>query len=242
MVTREPHGVVAGILPFNWPPIHCGGKAAPALAAGNTMIIKPGEQAPLTVMRVVEILQTVLPEGVLQALPSIGPEVPQTLAADPLVKMISLTGSTAAGRAVAKSVAPALKPLTLELGGKNAFIVFEDADMEQAVRDALEGAFFNKGEACTASSRLLIHTKIYEEFVRRLAAGVRKLKVGNSMDVSTHVGPVVSAAQQEKVNEYIRLGESEGAKIVAQADLPDDTECKDGFFVRPTLLRMLRGP
>lgn len=141
-VFHEPYGVCAGILPFNWPPIHTGGKLAPALAAGNTMILKPGEQAPLTVMKMVEIIQSVLPPNVVQLVPGLGPEVPQALITNPLVKMVSFTGSTAAGAAAAKTAANSITPVVLELGGKNAFIVFEDANFDHAVRDALEGAFF----------------------------------------------------------------------------------------------------
>ncbi|KAH7419191.1 dehydrogenase [Cadophora sp. MPI-SDFR-AT-0126] len=234
-VVREPLGVVAGILPFNWPPIHTGGKIAPAIAVGNTIILKPGEQAPLTVMRIVEILQTVLPPNVVQTVPSAGPEIPQLLATHPLIKKISLTGSTAAGAAAAKSAASHVIPSTLELGGKNAFLIFEDADLDRAVADALEGAFFNKGEACTAASRLLVHRSIHDVFVERLGKVVSKLVVGNGMSKETHVGPSVSRAQQERVLNYIEIGNAEGAKIAAQASLPSDPACKDGYFVPPTL-------
>ncbi|KAF1348959.1 dehydrogenase [Delphinella strobiligena] len=234
-VVYEPRGVCAGILPFNWPPIHTGGKLAPSLAAGNTMILKPGEQAPLTVYRIVEILQTVLPQDVVQIVPGLGPEVPQALITHPLVKMVSFTGSTAAGAAVAKTAAESITPVVLELGGKNAFIVFEDADFDQAVRDALDGAFFNKGEACTATSRLLVQRGIYDRFVEKLAAGVRKIRAGNGLDPKTHVGPCVSKAQQKRVLDYIELGEKEGARVAAQAELPEEEELKNGFFAPVTL-------
>ena len=234
-VFYEPHGVCCGILPFNWPPIHTGGKLAPALAAGNTMILKPGEQAPLTVLRIVEILQSVLPKDVVQIVPGLGPEVPQALITHPLVQMVSFTGSTAAGKAVAKTAADSITPVVLELGGKNAFIVFEDANFDHAVRDAIEGAFFNKGEACTASSRLLVQQSIYDRFVEKLAAGVKQLKQGNGLDPKTHVGPQVSKAQQKRVLDYIEIGKKEGARLAAQAALPDDPECQDGFFAPVTL-------
>lgn len=234
-VVHEPYGVCCGILPFNWPPIHTGGKLAPALAAGNTMILKPGEQAPLTVIRTVEILQGILPENVVQFVPGLGPEVPQALINSPLVKMVSFTGSTAAGAAVAKTAAATLTKTVLELGGKNAMIVFDDADMDQAVRDALGGAFFNKGEACTATSRLLIQRSIYSQFVEALAAGVKKIKAGNGLKPDVHVGPQVSKAQQKRVLEYIELGKQEGARLAAQAQLPSDPECKSGFFAPATL-------
>ena len=234
-VFHEPYGVCCGILPFNWPPIHTGGKLAPALAAGNTMILKPGEQAPLTVIRMVEIVQSVLPKDVVQLVPGLGAEVPQALITHPLVKMVSFTGSTAAGAAAAKTASASITPVVLELGGKNAFIVFDDADFDHAVRDAIEGAFFNKGEACTASSRLLVQRGIYDKFVEKLASGVKQIKAGNGMDPKTHVGPQVSRAQQKRVMDYIDLGKKEGARVAAQARLPLNPECKDGFFAPATL-------
>ncbi|MCJ1291613.1 Aldehyde dehydrogenase mpl4 [Xylographa carneopallida] len=231
----EPHGVVAGILPFNWPPVHAGGKLAPALAAGNCMILKPGEQAPLTVMRIVEILSTVFPPDVVQAVPGVGPEVPKALIGHPLVKMVSLTGSTASGIKAAALAAETVTPTVLELGGKNAIVVFEDADMERAVRDTVDGAFFNKGEACTASSRILVQKDIYEPFCTKLAAVVRRIKTGDGMDKSTHVGPVVSKTRQEEVLRYIELGQQEGATLAAQGALPPSPHTAKGYFVPPTL-------
>ena len=239
-VMREPHGVCAGILPFNWPPIHTGGKTAPAIATGNTIILKPGEQAPLTVMRIVELLQTVLPEGVVQAVPGLGPLVPQALCTSPTVKMVSFTGSTKSGAAVAKSCSAQVKPLALELGGKNAIVVFDDADLDKAVRKALEGAFFNKGEACTASSRLLVQEKVYSKFVDALVAGVKNLQFGNGMKKETHVGPCVTAAQARRVREYIEIGKKEGAEVAFAGELPKDPECKEGFFVEPVVFKNVK--
>lgn len=199
------------------------------------MILKPGEQAPLTVIRIAEILESVLPKDVVQIVPGLGAEVPQALITHPLVKMVSFTGSTASGAATAKTASASIKPVVLELGGKNAFIVFEDADFDGAVRDALEGAFFNKGEACTASSRILVQRSIYDKFVEKLAAGVNKIRAGNGLDPRTHVGPQVSRAQQKRIYDYIALGEKEGARIAAQVDVPSDPELKDGFFAPITL-------
>lgn len=189
----------------------------------------------MTVFRIIEILQTILPKDVVQIVPGLGPEVPQALVTHPLVKMVSFTGSTAAGAAVAKTASSTVTPVVLELGGKNAFIVFEDADFDSAVRDSLDGAFFNKGEACTATSRILVQQGIYDKFVERLGAGVRKIRAGNGLNPDTHIGPCVSAAQQKKVLDYIELGKKEGARLVAQAPLSLDDEHKDGFFTPPTL-------
>lgn len=189
----------------------------------------------MTVIRIVEILEPILPKDVLQVVPGVGPEVPQALIAHPLVKKVSFTGSTGAGAAVARTAADTITPVALELGGKNSLTVFDDADFDAAVRTALEGAFFNKGEACTASSRILVQRGIHDKFVEKLAAGVRKIKMGNGLDPATHVGPQVSKAAQQRLLEYIDLGVKEGAKIAAQAELPSDPECKDGFFIPATL-------
>ncbi|KAF3058461.1 Aldehyde dehydrogenase [Daldinia childiae] len=194
-VIHEPFGVCVGILPFNWPPIFAGSKPAPALAAGNTFILKPGEQAL---------------DG-------------------------ASNRSTAAGAAVARTAADSITPVALELGGKNAMTIFEDADFDAAVRTALEGAFFNKGEACTASSRILVQRGIYDKFVEKLAVGVKKIKMGNGLDPTTHVGPQISKVAQQRLLDYITLGVKEGARIAAQAELPSDPECKDGFFIPATL-------
>jgi acyl-CoA reductase-like NAD-dependent aldehyde dehydrogenase len=236
-VVIEPFGVVGGIIPFNWPPIHTGGKAAPALAAGNTVVLKPGEQAPLTVMRIVELLQGVLPPDVLHVVPGHGKVAGEALAAHPLVRMLSLTGSPQTGTAVLKTAAANWTPALMELGGKNAFIVFEDADLDRAVRDAIEGGYFNQGEACTAASRFLVHTSVYEMFVERLSAGVRKLKVGDGAVQGTHVGPLVTKAHQQRVLDYIRIGREEGAVVAAEAAIPQSGALANGFFVPPTLFR-----
>lgn len=235
-VVHEPYGVVVGILPFNWPPIHVGGKSAPALAAGNTVIIKPGEQAPLTVMRIIEIVQEVLPPGVIQGIPAAGNTVPAALAAHPDVRKISFTGSTRGGAAVSKIAADNITHMSLELGGKNSLIIFDDADIDLAVRSAVDGGYFNQGEACTASSRILVQRGVHDEVVAKMAAAIRRLKVGHGADEATHVGPLITRAHQQKVLDYLSIGVAEGAKIEAQAPLPKDPALQKGFFVPPTLL------
>ena len=152
-VVQEPFGVVGGIIPFNWPPIHTGGKVAPALAAGNTVVLKPSEQAPLTIMRIVELLNTVLPPDVLHAVAGLGPSTGQALVSHPLVRMVSFTGSTGTGIAVAKAAAENVTPVTLELGGKNALVVFDDADLDRAVGDALDAGYFNTMTSVTIGRR-----------------------------------------------------------------------------------------
>ena len=230
----EPYGVVAGIVPFNWPPLHIAGKAAPALAVGNAVVIKPPEHAPLTILRIADLVQSVLPDDVLHVVPG-GPEVGAALVAHPLVRKIAFTGSTEAGREVARAAAENLTPALLELGGKNPLLVFEDADLDPAVVGAIEGGFFNKGEACTASSRLLVHRAVHDELVARLAAAVERIRVGDGSNDGTHVGPMITSAHQQRVLDYIAIGVAEGAEIVAQAPLPTPPRLADGYFVPPTV-------
>jgi acyl-CoA reductase-like NAD-dependent aldehyde dehydrogenase len=239
-VWLEPYGVVAGILPFNWPPIHAAGKAAPALAVGNTVVLKPGEQAPLTVLRIVELLQKVLPEDVLHAVPGHGPVTGKALASHPLVRRISFTGSTATGAAVLGLAAENLTPTFVELGGKNPLLIFEDADLDAAVLGAIEGAFYNQGEACTAASRILAHRSLHDEVVERLVEAVGRIRLGDGAEPATQMGPLVTRQQQARVLEYIELGKEEGAVIAAQGKLPTDARLKDGFFVAPTLFTGVR--
>lgn len=234
MTVREPYGVVAGIIPFNWPPIHTGAKIAPALATGNTIVVKPGEQAPLTIMRIVELINEVLPPDLVHLVAGAG-STGHALTAHPLVRKISFTGAPTTGTAILKTAAERHVPVLLELGGKNPLIVLDDADLDRAVRDAVDAAFFNKGEACTAASRILLQAGIYDAFAERFAAAVRRLKVGDGRDPATHVGPLISAVQKKKVLEYIEIGKAEGACIIAEAPLPTDPRLANGYFVKPTV-------
>jgi acyl-CoA reductase-like NAD-dependent aldehyde dehydrogenase len=165
----------------------------------------------------------------------LGPTTGQALVAHPSVQKVTFTGSAPAGAAVSRTAADNLTDVLMELGGKNSMIVFDDADLDRVVRNALEGGFFNKGEACTASSRVLVQSGIHDTFIERLAAGVRALKTGDGADPTTHVGPTVTRAQQQKVLGYIKIGVDEGATIVAQGALPEDPELAGGFYVAPTL-------
>ena len=233
-VHYEPYGVVAAILPFNWPPLHFTKKAAPALAAGNTVVIKPGEQAPLAVLRLVEIVNQVLPPGVVNAVAGL-PAGP-ALAGHPVVERITFTGATATGRHVLRSAAENLTYATLELGGKNALMVLDDADMQVAVDVAIEGMFYNQGEACTSTSRILVHRSRYDEFAQRFVAATATLKVGDGLDADTDIGAMVDARQQQKVLGYIDTAVTEGAKIAFHGDVPADDRLRNGFWVPPTVL------
>jgi acyl-CoA reductase-like NAD-dependent aldehyde dehydrogenase len=233
-VVYEPYGVVAAILPFNWPPIHFTKKCAPALAAGNTVVIKPGEQAPLTVLRLVELANEVLPPGVLNAVPGVaaGP----ALAAHPRVERITFTGATATGRRVLRSAAENLTYATMELGGKNALMVLADADLDSAVSVALEGMFYNQGEACTSTARILVHDSVHDEFLQRFARATEQLVVGDGLDAATDIGAMVDAAQRDKVLAYLQTGLDEGSRLVTQGKLPGDERLKDGYWVAPAIL------
>ncbi|RZI79790.1 MAG: aldehyde dehydrogenase, partial [Microbacterium sp.] len=230
----EPYGVVAAILPFNWPPIHFAKKCAPALAAGNAVIIKPGEQAPLTVLRMVEIANEVLPPGVLNAVTGIAAGA--GLAGHRGVQRITFTGATATGRRVLQSAAENLTFATMELGGKNALIVLEDADVAQAVDVAIEGMFYNQGEACTSTARILVHDAVYDDFVAAFGRKAEGLVVGDGLDPATDVGPMVDAKQRDRVLSYLDSALSEGARIVAQGTVPDDPALAGGYWVAPTVL------
>ena len=233
-VIYEPYGVVAAILPFNWPPIHFTKKCAPALAAGNTVIVKPGEQAPLTVLRLAELANEVLPPGVLNAVPGVaaGP----ALAAHPRVERITFTGATVTGQRVLRSAAENLTYATMELGGKNALLVLADADLDAAVDVAVEGMFYNQGEACTSTARILVHDSVHDDFLERFARATERLVVGDGLDPATDIGPMVDAAQRDKVLGYLKTGLDEGARLVIQGKLPDDDRLKDGYWVAPAVL------
>lgn len=235
VTTLEPYGVVAAIVPFNCPPIHTAEKVAPALAVGNAVVLKPPEQAPSVVLRMVELIQSVLPDRVVQAVPGRG-EVGAALAGHRLVGKVSFTGSPRAGAAVLRTAAGNLTPALMELGGKNPLIVFDDANLDEALLAAVDGGFFNQGESCTASSRILLHDSVLPEFEERLCAAVRRLRVGDGADPTTDIGPLVTRAQQKRVLDYVAIGEAEGARVAAQAPLPADPRLADGFFVAPTVL------
>lgn len=229
-VEYEPYGVVAAILPFNWPPIHFSKKCAPALAVGNTVVIKPGEQAPLTILRLVELANQVLPPGVLNAVSGI--EAGPHLAQHPLVERITFTGATATGRKVMMSAAQNLTFTTLELGGKNALIVLDDADLDHAVTTAIEGMFYNQGEACTSTSRILVHESRYAEFTDRFVERTAELVIGEPLDPRTDVGPLVDRVQQEKVLRYVEVAKDEGATVLYEGTVPTGLS-PAGYYVAP---------
>jgi acyl-CoA reductase-like NAD-dependent aldehyde dehydrogenase len=198
------------------------------------VVIKPGEQAPLTVLRLVEIANEVLPPGVINAVSGLG--AGPALASHPRVERITFTGATATGRKVMESAATNLTFTTLELGGKNALIVLDDADVPDAVRIAIEGMFYNQGEACTSTSRLLVHSTLYEAFAAQFVDATSRLVVGDPLNAATDIGPLVDQRHQQRVARYIQAGVSDGARLLYQGAVPDSPELSAGFFIAPTVL------
>jgi acyl-CoA reductase-like NAD-dependent aldehyde dehydrogenase len=213
---REPVGVVGAIIPWNFPMIMVGWKAAPALAAGNTIVIKPAAETPLTAIRIAELaVEAGFPPGVFNVVPGSGPVAGEALVRHPLVDKISFTGSTEVGQHIMRTAADTVKKVTLELGGKSPNIVFADADFDAALRGAATGIFYGKGEVCAAGSRLLVEKTIYDEFVARLAERARKLVPADPLDPRTRLGALVSEKQVANVLGYIETGVKEGARLVA---------------------------
>lgn len=232
---REPVGVVAGITPPNYPltmPLY---KAAPALATGNTIIIKPSEDASMVVLRLAElVLQAGFPEGVFNVVTGLGETAGAALAEHNDVDKITFTGSTEVGRLLVHASAGNLKRVSLELGGKSPNIVFADADMEAALKGVFMGIFFCQGEICSAGSRLFVEQSIYDEFVPRLADMARAVKLGHGLEPDTKMGPLVSRQQQERVLKYIRLGKEARANALAGGRAPEGPLAA-GYFVEPTV-------
>ncbi len=231
-VTFEPYGVVAAILPFNWPVQHVAKKCAPALAAGNTVVVKPGEQAPLAILRLIELANTVLPPGVLNAVN--GLDAGPALLAHRRIERVTFTGSTQTGRKVMQAAAEHLTYVTLELGGKNALLVLDDANVDAAVRVAIEGMFYNNAMACTSTSRLVVHESLYDEFAEKFVAAAKGLVVGEPLDPATDIGPMVDRRQQERVASYVATTMKEGATLLFEGSLPEHLN-PEGFWVAPRI-------
>ena len=232
---REPVGVVGAIIPWNFPMIMVGWKAAPALAAGNTIVVKPAELTPLTAIRIGELaLEAGLPPGVFNVLPGKGRIAGEALVKHPGVAKLSFTGSTEVGIHLMRTAADSLKKLTLELGGKSPNIVFADADLDAALKGATTGIFYGKGEVCAAGSRLLVEKSIYDDFVSKLAERAKKLAPADPMDPKTRLGSLVSKGQMEKVLGYVESGVQEGAKLVAGGQRQPVNG--KGAFVQATVL------
>jgi betaine-aldehyde dehydrogenase len=235
-VDHEPVGVCALITPWNYPLLQVSWKIAPALLAGNSLVVKPSEITPLTTIRLVELLaEAGVPGGVANLVLGTGREVGAALVEHREVDLVSFTGSLAVGRYIMRAAAQNLTKVALELGGKNPNIVFADADLDTAVDHALTAAFFHAGQVCSAGTRLLVQDSIYDGFVAEVARRADAVRLGNGFDPATESGPLVSAEHRAKVERYVQLGLAEGARLLAGGRRPDQADLQDGFFYRPTV-------
>ncbi|MGW0578634.1 aldehyde dehydrogenase family protein [Streptomyces sp. NPDC002920] len=231
---REPLGVCGLITPWNFPLMILVWKLAPALATGNTVVIKPAEQTPLSTLRLAELIeQAGVPAGVVNVVTG-GPEVGKALVRHPLVKKISFTGSTAVGREIGAECGRTLKKVSLELGGKAPSIIAADADIDAAVQGNLLGGLLNTGQVCAAYTRFYVDGKRHDEFAEKLAGAAGTLRLGNGLDPEVHLGPLVSAEQVEQTARYVALGKDEGAELLTGGNRPDG-DLANGFFFEPTV-------
>lgn len=237
MTVREPIGVVGAIIPWNVPMMLMALKIAPALVAGNAVVVKSAEEAPLAVLRACQIMNEVLPAGVLNILSGFGPECGGPLVAHPDVGKVTFTGSVETGRIIYKGAAEKLIPVTLELGGKSPMIVMADADMDRAVDGAAVGMRFTRqGQSCTAASRIFVQDAVHDRFVEKLRAKVDAMRMGDPLDEATDIGAIVSPQQFEKVRSYIRMGmETPGAEAISCSAMPRDPRLSKGLFLQPVL-------
>ena len=231
---REPVGVVGAIVPWNFPLSIAAWKVAPALACGNTVVLKPAEQTPLTALELAAIGDEVgLPPGVLNVVPGYGEPAGAALVEHPDVDKVAFTGSTEVGKRIMREASSSLKKLSLELGGKSPNIVFEDADLDAAVRGAFNGIFYNTGQCCTAGSRLLVQESIHDEFMERLVERVGRLEPGESLAPKRRYGPVISEEQLERVMRYVEAGKKEGATLLTGGGRAETSH--GGYWLEPTI-------
>ncbi|MGV3572399.1 MAG: aldehyde dehydrogenase family protein [Ramlibacter sp.] len=235
---REPVGVVGQVVPWNFPLMFTSWKMAPALAAGNCVVLKPAEITPLSALKIAELMvQAGMPPGVVNVLPGLGSVAGQALADHPEVAKIAFTGSTATGRKVVHASAGNLKKVQLELGGKGANIVFDDANLVAAVNGSAWAIFHNQGQACIAGARLLLHEKIAGEFLERFIALARSIRIGNPLDETTEMGPLTSALHQQRVLAYVDVAREQGGEVLAGGKPPAAADLAAGCYVEPTIVR-----
>ena len=235
-IVHEPVGVCALIAPWNYPLLQISWKLAPALAAGNTAVIKPSELTPLSTVALVGLFEEAdIPPGVLNLLLGQGGTAGQALVAHPGVDLISFTGGLATGEKIMASAAQGVRRVALELGGKNPNIVFDGTDFDTVVDNALTAAFLHSGQVCSAGARLIVQDSLHDSFVAELAARADRIRLGNGMDPDTECGPLISEAHRAKVERYIALGLAEGAELLAGGKRPSAPELERGFFLRPTV-------
>ena len=235
---REPLGVVGAVVPWNFPLMFTSWKLGPALAAGNTVVMKPAEITPLTSLRIAELMaESGIPDGVVNMVPGLGGVAGQYIAEHPQIAKICFTGSTATGRRIVQASAGNLKKVQLELGGKGANIVFDDANIAAAVNGSAWAIFHNQGQACIAGARLLLHQRIADDFLDRflrLAAGIR---LGPPLDERTQMGPLTSAVHRDRVLSYVKVARDEGAEVLTGGKAPEDAALARGYYFLPTVVR-----
>ena len=236
-VTREPLGVVGQIVPWNFPLMFTSWKMGPALAAGNTVVLKPAELTPLTTLRIAQLMANIgIPPGVVNIVPGYGQTAGQHLAEHRGVDKICFTGSTAVGRKIVAASAGNLKRVQLELGGKGANIVFDDAFLPAAVNGSAFAIFHNQGQACIAGSRLLLHEKIADEFLDRFLTLTRSIRLGNPLDPQTEMGPLTSQGHRDRVLAYIKVAQDQGSQILTGGKTPSNPELAAGCYIEPTVV------
>jgi acyl-CoA reductase-like NAD-dependent aldehyde dehydrogenase len=239
-VLREPLGVVGQIVPWNFPLMFTSWKMGPALAAGNTVVMKPAEITPLSALRVATLMAQVgFPPGVVNMIPGYGHTAGQYLAEHRGVAKIAFTGSTAVGRKIVQASSSNLKRVQLELGGKGANIVFEDAPLEAAVAGSAFAIFHNQGQACIAGSRLILHERIADAFLQKFLALAQSIKIGNPLDPNTEMGPLTSAGHRDRVLAYVEVAKQEGGRILTGGKAPDNAELRNGCYIEPTVVEAL---
>jgi aldehyde dehydrogenase (NAD+) len=237
-VLREPLGVVGAIVPWNFPLMFCSWKMGPALASGNTVVLKPAELTPLSALRIGELMaEAGIPAGAVNIVPGPGEVAGDHLARHQGVRKIAFTGSTAVGRTIVEASAGNLKRVQLELGGKGANIVFADADIEAAVNGSAFAIFHNQGQACIAGSRLILHETIAADFLSRFIELAESIRVGDPLDPATEMGPLTSASQRDRVLAYVDIARQEGGEVLTGGTAPDDPALARGYYLRPTIVR-----
>jgi aldehyde dehydrogenase (NAD+) len=236
MSVRVPIGVCGLITPWNFPMAIPTWKLFPALLCGNTAVLKPAEDTPLTAVKLFEILEEAgVPPGVVNLVHGTGEQAGAALVHHRDVRLISFTGSTAVGREIAAACGQSLKRVSLEMGGKNAQIVMEDADLNLAMDGALWGAFGTTGQRCTATSRLIVHREIKKQFTEMLVERAKNIKIGNGMDETVEMGPLINEAARQKVHGYVQVGKEEGARLLIGGSLHEEEQWIHGYFYRPTI-------
>ncbi|MDG4848557.1 aldehyde dehydrogenase family protein [Peribacillus frigoritolerans] len=231
---KEPIGVIGAIVPWNFPLMLTMWKLAPALAAGNTIVIKPAEQTPVSILELVKIFQEVgIPDGVINVIPGYGKIAGDALSSHPDVDKIAFTGSTNTGRLIMQAASKNLKPISLELGGKSPNIVFDDASIDNAVNGSMFGIFFAQGQVCASGTRLFVQESIYDRFMESFVKKARSIRVGNPLDHTTQMGPQVSLQQLDKIQKYVAAGLEQGANLVMGGER--NTEAGNGYFFTPTV-------